>query len=107
MKIFNYILLCALPLVFSCRDDIPDDLPDHTVENLEGSLTYNEEGGIWEFQYAIDVDILGSYVIINPENKFRLEKKKKVRISGRCYLKESTLSNNLIYFLYLTDLMYI
>jgi hypothetical protein len=107
MKLLKYILFCALPIIFSCQDDIPDDLPDHTVENLEGSLNYNEEEKIWEFQYVVDLDILGSYVIINPGNKFRLEKDKKVRISGSCYLKDSSLSKKSIYFLYLTDITYL
>jgi hypothetical protein len=98
------MLLAGLScLVDNVPEGLPDELPDHTVENLEGMFLYIEEEKTWGFTYAIDYDILGYYTIINTDNKFLLEKDKKALISGRCYLIKGYSS----YVLYLTDLTYI
>jgi hypothetical protein len=92
MKILNYLLLCALPLIFSCLETGSDEMgePDKTIENVSGTLHYFNEIKMWGIQYYYPgtIDSMDTYLIKEANKDFHFEEGKKVRVSGSCYLVE-------------------
>ncbi|MDR1161553.1 MAG: hypothetical protein LBK45_04350 [Tannerellaceae bacterium] len=93
MKLFYYILLCALPLVFSCQNEMGE--PDKTVKNVTGTLHHFNEAEIWGIYYyeplepGVVLNDGGDLFLIKETNKdFHFEEGKKVTVSGSCYLAE-------------------
>ncbi|MDR1202165.1 MAG: hypothetical protein LBL58_11150 [Tannerellaceae bacterium] len=110
MKILKYILLFALPLIFSCQDEMGE--PDKTIENVTGTLRYYNEADIWaiHYYYPGTIDSADLYLIKDTNNDFSFEEGKKVTVSGSCYLLEeesfSVPVGTTVYYIIITDLTY-
>ena len=119
MKTLNCILLCVLPLVFSCRENPSNEMrePDKTIENVSGTLHYYNEMKMWGIYYTGHIKIVvndgGDLYLIKETNKdLHFEEGKKVTISGSCYLAElaedplPVPAGTMVYYTLITNLTY-
>jgi hypothetical protein len=112
MKLFNYILLCALFVGVSCLDNVPGMRePDKTIENVTGILHYSNEMGMWGIHYGYPgtIDRVDLYLIKETDEDFHFEEGEKVTVSGSCYLAEAPFpvpAGTTVYYIITTNLTY-
>jgi hypothetical protein len=114
MKIFNYILLCVLPLVFSCQKNSSNEIwgePDKTIENETGTLHHFIEMKMWSIQHGYPgfIDSVDIYLIKEINKDFHFEEGKKVTVSGSCYFAEKAFPVSVgttVYDIIITNLTY-
>lgn len=96
-------IFCVIIAFFSCKNDdnlnITDDKsehqmyieikePDKIIEDMEGTLRYEEKLKLWSVNHFISgtIDSAEKCLIVDtPNNKFSYEEEKQVRVSGFCY----------------------
>ena len=102
-KIKFISIFCAIIALFSCKNEdnfkITDDKnehqmyieinePDKIIEDLIGTLRYDEKLNLWTVNHFISgtIDSIERYLIVDmANNKFSFEEEKQVRVSGFCY----------------------
>jgi hypothetical protein len=115
MKIVNCILLCALPLIFSCQKNGSDEIsgePDKTIANVTGILHYSDEMKMWGIHEIYDPETMFNegvniYLIKETTKAFTFEEGKRVMVSGSCYLAETPSpvpAGTAVYYIVITDL---
>jgi hypothetical protein len=93
MKILEYVFLCSLFFVFSCRENeackIPGE-PDKIIEDITGILHYLNEYETWYIRcgYPGTIDNVDIYLVKNQDKDFHFGENKKVKVSGYCYLTD-------------------
>ena len=105
-KIKYISIYCAILAFFSCENEdnfkITDNKnehqmyieirePDKKIEDMIGTLRYDEKLKLWTVNHFIfgTIDSIEKYLIVdianNKFNKFSFEEEKQVRVSGFCY----------------------